>query len=875
MPAIKYLAITDGSTTIRLDTIASGSMRADVAATAYSGDNVWGSDQMIVEPCRLALQGASTDAAATAFQSFMSLIRKAQNYRRTPWQTTPVYLKYALNETNYRYALVYDLANLQMPDLMNSYLEHGMIRDMPLSIVREHPWRSNIPGTLPTIITPTNTDGAAGKTAVFVSNAQEAYGISHAYTYKQATTAPVYDTSASTSGSSGNLTQAVTVGAHSNKALFIYVAALHTSVIPTVAVTVAGAAATLVKDFGVYGASAFSTSQLWQYIAPANGSNSVVATIGTNTGCAIEILSYYNVDQTNPIFSFQYLTPTTVGGFTNSIGGGAYTTTIDGILAYYSSAPTLTPDGAQTSRQNFQMGSLFTKMGASEKAGAGSVTMTWTVSNLTSPGVYWQLSISPVITWSADLVANASAQIIPSTPAVGDGLLVMGTSNGLNTGVVFPVGTAFAATSPTFAPEYSYTGNSFYGTPLVTGSYAAVLPTTATFSTLFTTIADYAVYWNTPAGWVSGAYNGQTGYAVRLRLSALSGSTVMPLLSSVMYAQSKPYVEIPSSTFVGDGRPILLIRNENPAGGTTSPVFSTASRIIIGAKSRNLGANQFINNFGLGYNGLTGWAITNGTDTTSISTGINVTSVNNIAASVSFATNTAVVNRVTLTGTAKAGFFFGRYRVFMRIYQVGGAAGDTTVQLRTQIGGSTTAYPAYVLPQYTSLSHDAGWELADLTGDSYLQIPFSQVVANDLSAQDLVFQIMAGRNTGTATLSMSDLILIPIEEWAVELRDPLSDTTNGTSALRGLTALDVDAGIMANRTIKLNNPSGQNYYPAETWIRGGDVGKLEPNAQYRFYFLLANYPVSWGVGPLVAAPNFGSKIYLYGHSTFQTLRGAT
>jgi hypothetical protein len=291
--------------------------------------------------------------------------------------------------------------------------------------------------------------------------------------------------------------------------------------------------------------------------------------------------------------------------------------------------------------------------------------------------------------------------------------------------------------------------------------------------------------------------------------------------------------------------------------------------MLIGARSHDTGATEFINNLGCGATAQTGWAIAYGADSSSVAAPL---AMGGFKCAVSFSTSSAMVPRCTFTGTAKAGFYRGKYRVFLRAQQLSGANGDTAVQLRIQIGGSTTAFPSYVLPLYTMQAHDIGYELCDLTGDGYLSIPFAQTVATDNSAQDLVFMVMAQKNTGASTLDISDLILIPVDEFALDLRDPISDTTNGTSALRGASILHIDGGIMANRTVKMNVLSNVNY-PAETWIRGGDISKLEPNTRYKIYFLSANYPANWGVGPLVSSPTNGTEITIYGHSTFQALRG--
>lgn len=208
--------------------------------------------------------------------------------------------------------------------------------------------------------------------------------------------------------------------------------------------------------------------------------------------------------------------------------------------------------------------------------------------------------------------------------------------------------------------------------------------------------------------------------------------------------------------------------------------------------------------------------------------------------------------------------------------QNGGANGDCYLNLRTQIGGTTTAFPQYTLPQYSLQQHDADWEIADLTGDGWLSIPFGSIVANDVMTQDLDLILYAARNTGASTLDIADIFLMPIDEMSQELRDPVSDVTYGSSALRGNSQIDDDAGVMLNRCVKMIVSGGPTYtaYVAETWTRSGDIYKLEPNVTTRVYFMILHYPSAWGAGPLVASVGSGLRVTLYGHSTYQSLRGA-
>lgn len=842
---------------------------ADVMLT---GDNIWGADQMALEPVEMYAQQGNPDGLAAELQNLHTLVREAQNNRRTLWQLKPVYLVQQINETNARYALVYDIPDWDLGEVFSEMMSRGQLRKFTIHLLREHPWRELPPGVLPSPEVLNTTDGPTGKTQEFISNFIDNIAVAHAYNYQQAVTLPVFDVAAAgATGASGNASCSITPGAHSNEFMLVGVWAVGAAA-PTCTVT-SNKTGTVVfiKDFGA-GVIANSTFQLWGIINPQQALTTVTATLGTNTGWAMYAIDYYNVDQSNPLFNLIWGNAV-ASPISNVDAGGAYTLTVDGIMVYASGGtPTITVQGAQTSRENFA-GPTNYKMGASELAGAASVTMGWTSTGITG-AIQFVASLSPVMTYSADLAGNTAATLLPASPAVGDGLVVIAGSVGPLKQIVFPIATALAAAAITFAIDWSLTsnGNTFYGTAAVLGTASSLLPTATTLSTLFGTIDDYAVLVQPQATNGSITINSQTGFTIRIRITAVTALTVRPVLGAAIYAQTKNYLEFPSTAFVGDARPVLDLRMQNPMGGGTSPNLTTPSRIIFGSKSLNIGAGQFVPDIPCNTSGvtLTGWTPTAGTDTSALA---DPTAPYGSGAHITFATDATLKTRVTLVGALMTRYYAGRYRVFARVRQNAGANGDTYVSLRTQIGGSTTAFPQYTLPTYTLQQHDADWEIADLTGDGYLSIPFGGIVTNDSLAQDLDFLLSAARNTGISTLDVSDIILMPISEMAQELRDPVSDTTYGASALRGNCQLDDDAGVLLNRCVKMNSVGGV-FQVAETWIRNGDFFKAEPNVTTRIYFLILHYPTTWGVGPFVASVGSGLRVSLYGHSTYQSLRGA-
>ena len=123
-----------------------------------------------------------------------------------------------------------------------------------------------------------------------------------------------------------------------------------------------------------------------------------------------------------------------------------------------------------------------------------------------------------------------------------------------------------------------------------------------------------------------------------------------------------------------------------------------------------------------------------------------------------------------------------------------------------------------------------------------------------------------------------DLILIPVDEWVVGLDDPLSDTESGSSALRGQAAIDVDGGVVAFRTAKMQNIG--NWILSENWARMGPAPKVNNiETKTRIYFLILHYEDvdasgDWGQPPFFADLGAQLSFEMYGHMNYLFLRGA-
>ena len=131
-----------------------------------------GETSRIVERWQFSLQGSDHDDVADQWQTLTKLARRAKEHQSTIWRTKPVYLKQQTKtETNERYALVYEITDLQAPDIFEAAFEgDDFLKGFAMTVVREHPWRSTAPETLPTVLTLGGSDGTSSATMVQVAN---------------------------------------------------------------------------------------------------------------------------------------------------------------------------------------------------------------------------------------------------------------------------------------------------------------------------------------------------------------------------------------------------------------------------------------------------------------------------------------------------------------------------------------------------------------------------------------------------------------------------------------------------------------------------------------------------------------------------------
>lgn len=333
------------------------------------------------------------------------------------------------------------------------------------------------------------------------------------------------------------------------------------------------------------------------------------------------------------------------------------------------------------------------------------------------------------------------------------------------------------------------------------------------------------------------------------------------------------YIEVPSTVLGGDAKAKLLLRNRTPSGGDENEGFANASRILIGAKE-NLGT--FVMSLNGAADNPAGWAITNLTDAATVA---DTESPGGSRCHIDFAGDDTMVSRLRWTGTNKLADWVGEYRAMLRCQQVGGAVGDVSIKLVVLIGSIDAYAPKFETKALDLEGLAQGHEQVALSTNEpggTVKMPWLETkTADNFANTNIYFEVWASRAGGSAAvLRIYCLDLLPVKKWSAEIDDPLGDIVYGSTALRGDNCIDIDAGLITDRTGKMINALA-NPVPVETWTRGGPPPQLNPETQVKLYFINMHYPAggTWGTGPLIATPGMHLTAEIWAHNQYYALRG--
>lgn len=455
-------------------------------------------------------------------------------------------------------------------------------------------------------------------------------------------------------------------------------------------------------------------------------------------------------------------------------------------------------------------------------------------------------------TWSGNLYDSVGFNLFAAAPATGDKFYV-GWDSRPGDSIVIPIASQPSVLTGLTLAVRVYTGS---WVAVTLGTNIAVYPTPASdsLSNMFNlTSKDLLITLAPGTAWAKTTINSVSAFWLEVEITALTSitGTWTTVGDQKVYCPIDPVVEIPNTLIDGDALPKLLMRHYALFSGATFPNFATPSRIIVGFRGN---ANQtywtpFLapTQYGL----KSSWARTLGTDAAEEA---DNRLPDGYRLAVSFATQSAMsYTRMTWTGANILTYYRGQYRAFLAVEQVGGAAGDLRLKLRAWLGAASDGNPYVDLPEqpYTQ-TKDAGYEILDM---GTITLGFSEYGGqNESSNLSVLFTLHAQRVSGAATLRVAGLWLIPIDEFSYEVDDGARGGYGIGRVLVSKQLLDVDYGVLLDRTCKfIDNGSGTKI-AGVAWHRSTSQVRILPSWKYWACALYGRYKTTVGTGPLMYEP---------------------
>lgn len=367
-----------------------------------------------------------------------------------------------------------------------------------------------------------------------------------------------------------------------------------------------------------------------------------------------------------------------------------------------------------------------------------------------------------------------------------------------------------------------------------------------------------AVSWQVPSAWATTTVNTVLGYWVRARISAVSAGSQTPLHDNrYIYTTLLPSIEIAAEEVTGDLPAMGRIKWTNNSG-------IDVERFVCGLRSLDRGENfcPYINisdtqaPFGLGVvkGTLSGinWQTTKKAPT-GRSLDLSLSSAGDLNSWKDLVT-------ITISNTV-AREYHGYYRTFLRCFYNNALAQvwNLRVQIRFGSGGSRintqTAFP-------TTL---ADWEAVDL---GQISISTRQVACQVGSLSDQLQLVVQGYCTSTLKeLILYDLILMPIDEWAVDSRIP-DLITSGSPQIVNHNYIDIDSVSNPKTQISAFHRNSAGLIVSRYQVVNNGPVILQKKKDQRFWFFNLEYANYWRAYPEVIG-----SVQIYKQQQYLAYRG--
>lgn len=266
--------------------------------------------------------------------------------------------------------------------------------------------------------------------------------------------------------------------------------------------------------------------------------------------------------------------------------------------------------------------------------------------------------------------------------------------------------------------------------------------------------------------------------------------------NTVYTFQTENFVDIPAAALVGDAPPLVCIAADPTSGGS-----GLLTNLFIAKSTKPITQPDRQGNTQPRYNSFAAAAATLGVDATFVTDatlGIRhlPVSANARYASISFATAT---EQIRLTWQAGINFCHvnpnllrGRYQIFLRGEQNGGALGNISLNVRCLNTSGYFFRSPTINPKITVANtvqvNDLGFVTFPVGSNSQSSIDGKGLSVNNVYSVsgeidgNFTVELHALRSTGTATLRIYDLVFMPIDEGAVYVL-PIGGATGGPETI--------------------------------------------------------------------------------------------
>ena len=788
----------------------------------------------VAERYRLNLKGSSHDNAASQIQALQRIMRKGDLNQLTDWQEEPLYIKQqTTNETNTRYSKVLAWQDNMYSDFFAPPFEgDSQLDDFELRLVREPFWRSTVPGTMPSAetmkfpdfpwfdeyggtrvnfeVTPEAAlEGGWGGAFTVDGVGSEIYGVDHLPSAENTISIEFLLDINSLTMADADFFEVMRALSPGTGGIAFLMLVIRTDPNYRISVQVK-------KDDGTN--VLLTTTTISDQSVKVRLEWTAASAPGANDGTAELFFDDVSQTSTSTVDSDTHnITAIRMGAISNLAAGTSGTFYID----RYRWDDALAPSAYERTI-DFEGETLGFVSNFRQSTGVLSHIYAFDDS-----ATGFSANLAFEISWPWFEVSG-------STPAVGD-IMYFGSDKPFFH-LIFNTVVDLVAADLTFDVEYW------------NGSWTDV-PATA-----YSTIGDRVLKWPGKGDWATVAVNGQTKFWVRIIIDGLTSWTTSPEQGNqIAYTVNNPYIELNNTQVHGDVPPISLYRLLNYQRSTLNGV----AWIGMGIKSRGL--NNFVSRLNAGGDNPAGWSESYGADTAKTA---DETAPEGNNATITFATNQALVFRllISVTDADIETDFEGTYRIYLRAKQVGGVAGDVTMQI--------IAIRSLVVTgeEVKTLQTDADIDLYDM---GTFSIGRADVLGDEIkAAMTLQFYVYASSSNGTTpNLEIHDIGLMPVDEQALFV-------SGAYTKLNPFQGLQIDSGVLRESSDKLrfSETTGSEGFTVETpWETRGSFLEIEPRRKSRIYFLIAGENSN-----IVDYTNQGQGmgVNLYLAEQWNTLRGS-